>query len=43
MGARRDPLDTFGQVVVEHVRDRAIEFYDGLAALRWKAPSRIGL
>jgi len=43
MSAGRDQLDTFGQIVVENLRDRAIEFYDILAAAQWKAPSLFNL
>ena len=43
MDIGRDQLDAFGQAVVEHLRDRPIEFYDNLAAGLWKAPSLFGL
>jgi hypothetical protein len=34
-----DPLDMFGQFVMQNLRDRAISYYDNLARGHWKAPS----
>jgi hypothetical protein len=34
-----DPLDAFGQFVMENLRDTAIGYYDGLAEGHWKAPA----
>jgi hypothetical protein len=34
-----EPLDIFGQFVMENLRDRAISYYDNLARGHWKAPS----
>ena len=39
MKSRRESLDTFGKFLMEHLRDRAIDYYDGLASGHWKAPS----
>ncbi len=35
----REPLDEFGRVLMEHLRDKAIGFYDILAQGQWKAPA----
>ena len=32
-----DPLDRFGQFLMQHLRDRAISYYDRLALYRWTA------
>src|SRR5437879_2049811 len=34
-----DPLGRFGQFLMENLRDKAIQSYDGLAKGHWKAPS----
>ena len=34
-----DALDTFGQFLMENLRDKAIGYYDGLERGHWKAPS----
>ncbi|WIG58779.1 MAG: hypothetical protein OJF49_001525 [Ktedonobacterales bacterium] len=37
--SNREPLETFGEVLMKRLRDRAISFYDGLAQNHWKAPA----
>ena len=34
-----EPLDKFGKLLMEHLRDRAIGFYELLVAGHWQAPS----
>jgi hypothetical protein len=34
-----NPLNKFGEFIVENMRDRGIEFYDKLSKGLWKAPS----
>ncbi|MCE9533775.1 MAG: hypothetical protein K8T89_22000 [Planctomycetes bacterium] len=34
-----DPVEKFGEFIVTKLRDRAIEYADGLLAARWKSPS----
>jgi hypothetical protein len=38
-----DALDKFGELVVTQLRDRALEFFDMLAAGKWKAPRLLTL
>lgn len=39
MSNLENPLDKFGEFIVENMRDKAIEFYDKLAQGSWKATS----
>ncbi len=32
-------LDTFGAFVMQHLRDEALDYFDGLTEAKWKAPS----
>lgn len=39
MSDLENPLDKFGEFIVENMRDKGIGFYDKLAQGSWKAPS----
>lgn len=39
MSDLENPLDKFGEFIVENMRDKGIEFYDKLSQGSWKAPS----
>ena len=36
-------LDKFGELVIRNLRDSGLEFFDGLAQGRWKAPELLDL
>lgn len=37
---KESPLDVFGKFVMQNLRDRGIDDFDGLLAAHWKAPAR---
>jgi hypothetical protein len=39
----RDPVDKFGEFVMQKLRDPALDYVDGLLRGHWKAPASAGL
>ena len=36
-------VDKFGELMITKLRDRTLDFFDGLASSRWKSPSTLQL